>query len=114
MIVLGIETSCDETAASVVKDGQKIISNVVATQMDHKPYSGVVPELASRAHVVLVNSVIEKALAKSNRNFLKLGKSIDAIGVTVGPGLAGALLVGKMTAEMLGWIHNVPVVGINH
>lgn len=109
MNILGIETSCDETAAAVVADGRDVLSSVVSTQIPfHKPYSGVVPELASRAHVVTVNRVVEEALRQAKT------KRIDAIGVTVGPGLAGALLVGKMTAESLGWVHGWPVIGVNH
>lgn len=109
MNILGIETSCDETAAAVVKDGRDVLSSVVSTQIPfHKPYSGVVPELASRAHVVTVNRVVEEALKNAQT------KRIDAIGVTVGPGLAGSLLVGKMTAQSLGWVYGWPVIGINH
>jgi N6-L-threonylcarbamoyladenine synthase len=112
MIILGIETSCDETAAALVKDGRTILASVVATQLDtHRPYSGVVPELASRAHVLTLNSVLEHVFQKAKWPF---GKKVDAIGVTVGPGLVGALLVGKMTAESLGWVLNRPVVGVNH
>jgi N6-L-threonylcarbamoyladenine synthase len=113
MIILGIETSCDETAASVVADGRTILGSVVSSQIKlHQPYSGVVPELASRAHVDLVNAAVEGALraARKKRRF----RQIDRIAVTVGPGLVGALLVGKMTAEALGWAWNVPVMGVNH
>jgi N6-L-threonylcarbamoyladenine synthase len=113
VIILGIETSCDETAAAVVRDGLTVLSSAVATQIEiHQPYSGVVPELASRAHVDTVNAVIDKALKDAG---VKPDlKKIDAIGVTVGPGLAGALLVGRMTADVMGWIHSKPVVGVNH
>jgi len=108
MKILGIETSCDETAAAVVEDGRRILSSVVATPIkDHQPYAGVVPELASRAHVLKVNSVVSKAIEKSHSR-------PDAIAVTVGPGLAGALLVGRMTAEALGWVRRIPVYGVNH
>jgi N6-L-threonylcarbamoyladenine synthase len=113
LIVLGIETSCDETAAAVVRDGLTVLSSAVATQIQlHQPYQGVVPELASRAHVETVNAVIDKALtdAKISADL----KNIDAIGVTVGPGLAGALLVGRMTADVMGWVHSKPVIGVNH
>lgn len=107
MKILGIETSCDETAAAVVEDGRRILSSVVSTQIKiHKPYSGVVPELASRSHVVALNRVIQEAS--------KNPKAVDAIAVTVGPGLVGSLLVGKMTAEALGWVFQKPVYGINH
>ena len=120
MIVLGIESSCDETAAAVVRDGRAILSSIVFSQVDaHRPYSGVVPELASRAHVERVNRVVAEALDKAK---VALGPSrrgsprrkVDAIGVTVGPGLVGALLVGRMTAEALGWATRTPVVGVNH
>jgi len=111
MIILGIETSCDETAAAVVRNGLDILSSEVATQHEfHGPFMGVVPELASRAHVMKVNRVIERALKAAR---IKAGK-LDAIAVTVGPGLAGALLVGRMAAEALGWAHDVPVYGANH
>lgn len=106
MIILGIETSCDETAAALVEDGRRIVASSVSTQIPlHKKYSGVVPEIASRAHVEWVNSVVDAVVKK---------KKPDVIAVTVGPGLVGSLLVGKMTAEALGWAWNVPVVGVNH
>lgn len=109
MNILGIETSCDETAAAVVKDGRTVISSAVSTQFEyHRKYSGVVPELASRAHVNFLNAVIEKAVKPVG--FSRL----NAIAVTVGPGLAGSLLVGKMTAEALGWVFQKPVLGVNH
>ncbi len=112
MNLLGIETSCDESAAAVVKNGTTILSSVVASQIEiHQPYLGVVPEIASRAHVLSINQVIDKALRKARMSDLK---KIDAIGVTVGPGLVGALLVGKMTAEALAWSWEKPVVGVNH
>lgn len=111
MLILGIETSCDESAAAVVKDGRTILGSSVASQIRlHRPYAGVVPELASRAHVESVNEVIEKALRKARCSI----DTIDAIAVTIGPGLVGSLLVGRMTAEALAWIHHKPVIGINH
>ncbi len=90
-----------------------MLSSAVSTQIEiHQPYAGVVPELASRAHVETVNAVVDKALKDAGiKSDLK---KIDAIGVTVGPGLAGALLVGRMTAEVMGWIHSKPVIGVNH
>ncbi|MCG3203719.1 MAG: tRNA N6-adenosine threonylcarbamoyltransferase [Elusimicrobia bacterium] len=113
MKILGIETSCDETAAAVVKNGREILSSLVATQIPlHQPYRGVVPELASRAHLITIHRVIEAALKKSGSNSKLSG--IDAIAVTVGPGLVGSLLVGRMVAETLGWIHKIPVLGVNH
>lgn len=109
MRVLGIESSCDETAAAVVEDGRSILSNAVYTQeADHRPFRGIVPEIASRAHLETINGVIERALRTARC------EKPDAIAVTVGPGLVGSLLVGKMTAEALGWAWNVPVVGVNH
>jgi len=106
MIILGLETSCDETAAALVENGRRIVASAVSSQIPlHKKYSGVVPEIASRAHVEWVNGAVETVLKK--------GKP-DAIAVTVGPGLIGSLLVGKMTAEALGWAWNLPVIGINH
>ncbi len=106
MIILGIETSCDETAAALVEDGRRIVASSVSSQIPlHKKYSGVVPEIASRAHVEWVNSVVDKVVKK---------RKPDVIAVTVGPGLVGSLLVGKMTAEALGWAWDVPVVGVNH
>lgn len=111
MIVLGIETSCDETAAAVLKDGRTVLSSIISTQIPiHRPFSGVVPEVASRAHVHALNQVIDQALKKAELTIPEL----DAIGVTIGPGLAGSLLVGRMTAEALGWVHDVPVIGVNH
>lgn len=111
MIVLGIETSCDETAAAVVKDGRMVLASVVATQFDvHKRYRGVVPELASRKHVENINTVIDKAIHASRQSW----DDFDGIAVTVGPGLVGSLLVGKVAAETLGWLHELPCIGVNH
>jgi N6-L-threonylcarbamoyladenine synthase len=107
MIVLGIETSCDETAAAVVKDGRRVLHSTVASQLAvHRPFKGVVPELASRAHVERINEVIEDALSSDSR--------IDAIAVTTGPGLIGCLLVGTVTARMLAWVKDIPIIGVNH
>ncbi len=108
MRVLGIETSCDETSAAVVRNGRRILSNEIHSQLKaHAPFRGIVPEIASREHVVKINEIVERSLKKSP------GK-IDAIAVTVGPGLVGSLLAGKMTAEALGWAWGVPVIGVNH
>jgi N6-L-threonylcarbamoyladenine synthase len=108
MNILGIETSCDETAAAVVKDGRKVLRSAVASQMAiHRPFRGVVPELASRAHVERINAVIEEALDHGRLKY-------DAIAVTTGPGLIGALLMGVVTARTLGWVRGVPVIGSNH
>jgi N6-L-threonylcarbamoyladenine synthase len=109
--VLGIETSCDETAAAVVRDGRDMISSTVATQVErHAPYGGVVPEIASRAHVELVNEVIERALIEAGTDL----SEIDAIAACHGPGLAGALLVGVSAAKSLALVTERPYVGVNH
>lgn len=111
MLVLGIETSCDETAAAVVRDGRVALSDVVSTQMDiHRRWGGVVPELASRNHVVQVMPVIDEALSRANVTLSQL----DGIAVTSGPGLQGALLVGLQVAKALSLATGVPVVGVNH
>lgn len=116
MLILGIETSCDETAAAVVRNGREILSSVVFSQIEiHKDFSGVVPELASRAHVGNINEVIGKAVSDAG---IKRGLSkippVDAIGVTVGPGLAGSLITGVVTAKALSWLWKVPLIGVNH
>ncbi len=109
--ILGIESSCDETAASVVKNGRDVLSNVIYSQIDlHTLYGGVVPELASRQHIEKINQVIGKALDDAN---MKLGE-IDAIAVTYGPGLVGALLVGVAEAKAIAFAASKPLVGINH
>ncbi len=110
MIVLGIETSCDETAASVVEDG-KILSNIVASQIEiHKPYGGVVPELASRHHIRNIVPVVDTALEKSERDI----SQVDGIAVTNGPGLIGSLLVGLSFAKGVAASYGKKIVGINH
>ncbi|WP_373983977.1 tRNA (adenosine(37)-N6)-threonylcarbamoyltransferase complex transferase subunit TsaD [Bacillus velezensis] len=109
--VLGIETSGDETAASVVKNGKDIISNVVASQIEsHKRFGGVVPEIASRHHVEQITLVIEEALSKAEMGF----DDLDAIAVTEGPGLVGALLIGVNAAKALSFAHQIPLVGVHH
>ncbi|MBD8007157.1 tRNA (adenosine(37)-N6)-threonylcarbamoyltransferase complex transferase subunit TsaD [Bacillus norwichensis] len=111
LIVLGIETSCDETAASVVKNGTEIVSNVVASQIEsHRRFGGVVPELASRHHVEQITIVIEEAIKEANITF----DDVDAIAVTEGPGLVGALLVGVNAAKALAFSLNKPLVGVHH
>ena len=111
MIVLGIETSCDETAAAVLDGGRKILSSVVASQDDvHAPYGGVVPELASRRHLEVIVPVIRRALAEAGMGL----RDLDGIAVTQGPGLVGSLLVGCSTAKALAWAHGTPLVGVNH
>ncbi len=111
MKVLGIETSCDETAAAVVDDGHKILSSVVASQADiHARFGGVVPEIASRAHVELVNPVVAEALVEGGAELA----DVDAVAACHGPGLAGALLVGVSAAKALAFTAGRPYVGVNH
>jgi N6-L-threonylcarbamoyladenine synthase len=111
MIVLGIETSCDETAAAIVEDGQIILSSVVSSQVSvHKPFGGVVPELASRKHLEAIVPVVENALADACLQ----KRHVDGIAATQGPGLVGALLVGFSFAKSMAYGLNVPLVGINH
>ena len=111
MRVLGIESSCDETSAAIVEGGRKILSNVISTQIDtHKLYGGVVPEIASRKHVEAVNPVIDQAFQEAGLSF----DDIDLVGVTRGPGLIGALLVGLSAAKAFALAANKPIVGVNH
>ncbi len=116
--VLGIETSCDETAAAVVEGGRQILSNVVSSQVAiHQPYDGVVPELAARAHLESIQGVVQAALKGLNgKGYLLFPKTlpVDVIAVTAGPGLVGSLLVGKVVAEMLAWVYQKPLVAVNH
>lgn len=110
-LILSIESSCDETSAAVVKDGREVLSNIIASQIEtHKEYGGVVPEVASRMHIEAINGVVLEALDKAN---VKLD-DIDAIGVTYGPGLVGALLVGLQYAKGLSYSIKKPLVGVNH
>lgn len=110
-IILGIETSCDETAASIVKEGKSILSNVVTSQIDiHKQYGGVVPEIASRHHVEQITIVIEEAILQAGVSW----DDIDAIAVTEGPGLVGALLIGINAAKALAYVKNKPLIAVNH
>ena len=109
--ILGIESSCDETAASVVKNGREILSNVINTQIAiHKKFGGVVPEVASRRHIETIDDVIDEALEKANITFAEL----DAIAVTYGPGLIGALLVGVSAAKALAYALDKPLVPVHH
>ena len=111
ILILGIETSCDETAAAVVKNGRTVLSNVINTQIDvHKKFGGVVPEVASRCHIEVIDAVIDEALERANVTF----GDIDAIAVTYGPGLIGALLVGVSTAKALAFALNKPLVPVHH
>ena len=107
MTILGIETSCDETACAVVRDGREVLSSVVYTQIPlHQPYGGVVPEVASRAHIEKITGVVAEAMKG-------IGK-IDAVAVTYGPGLASSLLVGLNAAKGLSLALGVPLIGVNH
>jgi len=109
--ILGIESSCDETAAAIVRSGEKLISNVVASQIaTHQPYGGVVPELASREHLRAIVPAVRQALAEAQQTY----ESLDAIAVTRGPGLAGALLVGISYAKALAFALDKPLIAVNH
>ncbi|MFL6374263.1 MAG: tRNA (adenosine(37)-N6)-threonylcarbamoyltransferase complex transferase subunit TsaD [Pyrinomonadaceae bacterium] len=111
MLILGIESSCDETAAAVVRDGREIVSSIISSQIDlHRPWGGVVPELASREHLEKIEPVVKEALEKANITL----QNIDAVAVTQGPGLIGSLLVGVCYAKALAWGLDIPLVGINH
>src|SRR6202048_71626 len=109
--ILGIESSCDETSAAVVRSGEQLISNVVYSQIvTHQPYGGVVPELASREHLRAITPVVRKALEDARQSY----DSIDAIAVTQGPGLAGSLLVGLSFAKALAFAASKPLISVNH
>lgn len=109
--ILAIETSCDETAAAIVRGGKEILSNQVASQIAiHEQFGGVVPEVASRHHVENMTTVIKHALAEANLTY----DDIDAVAVTEGPGLVGALLVGVNTAKAVAYAHNLPLLPVNH
>jgi len=109
--ILSIETSCDETCAAVVADGAEILSNVISSQVEiHKKFGGVVPEVASRRHLELINGVIQKALDEAGLDF----QALDAVGVTYGPGLAGALLVGVAAAKSVACALDIPLLAVNH
>lgn len=109
--ILAIESSCDETAAAVIRNGREVLSNVISSQIElHKLYGGVVPEIASRKHIEKINQVIEQALEDANVTL----EDIDAIGVTYGPGLVGALLVGVAEAKAIAYAAKKPLVGVHH
>lgn len=111
MLVLGIESSCDETAAALVRDGREILSSVIASQIDmHRPWGGVVPELASREHLEKIEPIVTEALARAG----VVQGDIDAIAVTQGPGLIGSLLVGVCYAKALAYALDIPLAGVNH
>ncbi|MGL4109060.1 tRNA (adenosine(37)-N6)-threonylcarbamoyltransferase complex transferase subunit TsaD [Clostridium sp. LP20] len=110
-LILSIESSCDETSAAVVQDGRIVLSNIIASQIDtHKKFGGVVPEVASRMHIEVVDAVVKEALEEASVTL----EDIDAIGVTYGPGLVGALLVGLQYAKGLAFSSNKPLIGVNH
>ncbi|MFC4736547.1 tRNA (adenosine(37)-N6)-threonylcarbamoyltransferase complex transferase subunit TsaD [Bacillus daqingensis] len=109
--ILAVETSCDETAAAVIENGTTIISSVIASQMDsHKRFGGVVPEIASRHHVEQITVIMEEALQQANMTF----QDLDAVAVTEGPGLVGALLVGVNAAKAVAFAHGLPLIGVHH
>jgi N6-L-threonylcarbamoyladenine synthase len=111
MLVLGIESSCDETAAAVVRDGREILSSVISSQIEiHRKYGGVVPEIASREHLEKIEPIVEAALEKANVSL----EEMDGIAVTTGPGLIGSLLVGVSYAKALAFALDKPIVGVNH
>ena len=111
IVILGIESSCDETAASVVRNGREVLSNVISSQIAlHTLYGGVVPEIASRKHIEKINVVIEQALSEAQMTL----DDLDAIGVTYGPGLVGALLVGVSEAKAIAYAKKLPLIGVHH
>ncbi|MBA3334109.1 MAG: tRNA (adenosine(37)-N6)-threonylcarbamoyltransferase complex transferase subunit TsaD [Acidobacteria bacterium] len=111
MLILGIESSCDETAAAVVRDGREILSSIISSQIElHKPFGGVVPDLAARAHLENIDPVIDEALARAQVSL----KEINAVAVTQGPGLIGSLLVGVCYAKALAFGLDIPFIGVNH
>lgn len=110
-LILAIESSCDETAAAIIRNGHEIVSNVVASQIEsHKRFGGVVPEIASRHHVEQITVVIEEALAQANIK----PADLDAVAVTEGPGLVGALLIGINAAKAFAFANNLPIIGVHH
>lgn len=111
VIVLGVESSCDETAVAVVRDGSEVLSNLISSQVDiHRRYGGVVPEVASRAHMEAIGPLLESALAEAGVGWTDL----SAVATTFGPGLQGALLVGLTTAKAIAWARGIPLIGVHH
>src|SRR3990172_12608890 len=108
--ILGIETSCDETAVAIVTEDKKLLANLVLSQQEHMAFGGVVPEIAARAHLSHIDTLVKEALAASGLGF----KDLDAIAVTAGPGLIGGVLVGVMTAKAISAVHNLPLIAVNH
>ncbi len=111
ILILGIETSCDETSASVVKNGKVVLSNIISSQIDiHKKFGGVVPEVASRNHILDISTVVDEALVCAGVSI----NDIDAIGVTYAPGLEGALLIGLSYSKALSYALNIPLIKVHH
>jgi len=111
MLILGIESSCDETSIALLKDGKEVLANLVSSQIDiHAKYGGVVPEIASRQHILNINPLLDEVFSTNNIT----PNDIDAIAVTHAPGLLGSLMIGLMTAKTLAWLWDKPLVGINH
>jgi len=111
ILIMGIESSCDETAVAIVSDNKKILSNIVLTQLEeHKPYGGVVPEIAARSHINHLNRLIRQALAEASIKW----SDLSAIAVTSGPGLIGGVMVGLMTAKSIAYARNLPLISVNH
>ena len=111
MIVLGIETSCDETAAAVVRDDGEVLSDIVFSQLaEHRPYGGIVPEIAARAHLQAIDGLVLDAMRQANVGFADL----DAVAATGGPGLIGGVIVGMMTAKAVAAVHGKPLIAVNH
>ena len=110
-LTMGIESSCDETSVAILAEGRKVLSNIISSQIDiHTAFGGVVPEIASRHHLENINGVIDEALAQAGVSL----SDIDLIGVTNGPGLIGALLMGVATAKSIAFARDIPLVGVNH
>lgn len=111
MLTLAIETSCDETSCAVIKDGREVLSNIISSQIEtHRKFGGVVPEIASRKHIESINQIMQESLDTANVGF----KDIDLVGVTQGPGLVGALLIGISTAKSIAYGLDIPIIGVNH
>ena len=111
MIILGLETSCDETAAAVVTDDRRVLSNVIASQIEeHRPYGGVVPEIAARSHLAHVDRVVRQALDEAGVAI----SEIDAVAAAAGPGLIGGVLIGVTTAKAIALARGIPFVAVNH
>ncbi|WP_338471500.1 tRNA (adenosine(37)-N6)-threonylcarbamoyltransferase complex transferase subunit TsaD [Niallia sp. XMNu-256] len=111
VLIMGIETSCDETSVAIVKNGKEILSNIVSSQIEsHKRFGGVVPEIASRHHVEQITIVLEEAMKEAGVSY----KDLDAVAVTEGPGLVGALLIGVNAAKAVAFAHGIPLIGVHH